>query len=112
MRARFTFALVVLNFAFIPALHGSNVLELTLGNFDKHVDSERFAFVFFYAAWHGDCQTILERLEEVGDTFADREDVVIAKVNAYEEIKLATRFWIDHYPSYRYFIKGSVTEET
>ena len=112
MRARFFLAIVALNFAFITALHGSNVHELTLGNFDKFVDGERFAFVFFYAAWDDDCQKILERIEEVGDAFADRGDVVIAKVNAYEEIKLATRYWIDHYPSYRYFIKGSVTEET
>lgn len=112
MNVRCFLAIVVLNFVFITALHNSNVKELTLANFDQYVDGGRFAFVFFYAAWHNQCQTILERLEEVGDVFAERNDVIIAKVNAYEEIKLATRFWIDEYPSYRYFIKGSVTEET
>jgi len=55
---------------------------------------------------------ILERFEEVGDAFSERDDVVIAKVNAYEEIKLGTKYWIDEYPAFRYFIKGSVTEET
>lgn len=112
MHVRCFFAIVVLNFASTTALHKSKVKELTLINFDQYVDGERFAFVFFYAPWHDQCQTILDRLEEVGKAFADRDDVVIAKVNAYEEIKLATRFWIDEYPSYRYFIKGSVTEET
>ena len=112
MHVRCFFAIVVLNFAFVTALYKSKVKELTLVNFDQYVDGERFAFVFFYAAWHDQCQTILDRLEAVGKAFADRDDVVIAKVNAYVEIKLATRFWIDQYPSYRYFIKGSVTEET
>ena len=109
MRAQFIFAIVV-NVAFVA--QGSHVIELTLYNFAKYVDGERFAFVFFYATWHQQCMDILERYEEVGDAFSERDDVVIAKVNAYEEIKLGTRYWIDQYPSFRYFIKGSVTEET
>lgn len=109
MRAYFIFAFVV-NLAF--SAHGSHVVELTLKNFNKYVDGERFAFVFFYATWHAQCMKIMERYEEVGDAYSERDDVVIAKVNAYEEIKLGTRYWIDEYPSFRYFIKGSVTEET
>lgn len=91
---------------------GSFVVELNLQNFDKYVDGERFVFVFFYAEWQEHCQKILERYEEVANAFYGRDDVVIAKVNAYEEIKLATKYWIDRYPSFRHFIKGSVTEET
>ncbi|KAM7433799.1 hypothetical protein ABFA07_016019 [Porites harrisoni] len=109
MRAHFAFAILV-NLVFTA--YSSHVKELTLYNFDKFVDGERFVFVFFYASWEQRCVEILERYEEVGDTYADRDDVLIAKVNAYEEVKLGTRYWIDEYPSFRYFIKGSITEET
>ena len=109
MRAYSLLAFIV-NLAF--SAHGFHVVELTLNNFEKYVDGERFVFVFFYAAWHERCVKILERFEEVGDAFSERDDVVIAKVNAYEEIKLGTKYWIDEYPAFRSFIKGSVTEET
>lgn len=105
-------AIVFLNTVLTSAKEDSFVKELTLTNFDQVVDGKKFAFVFFYAPWHEQCLRLLERYEEVGDTFSSREDVVIAKVNAYEEIKLATRYWVDEYPAFRYFIKGSITEET
>lgn len=105
-------AIVFLNTMLTSAKEDSFVKELTLTNFDQVVDGKKFAFVFFYAPWHEQCVRLLERYEEVGDTFSSREDVVIAKVNAYEEIKLATRYWVDEYPAFRYFIKGSITEET
>lgn len=105
-------AIVFLNTVPTSAKEDSFVKELTLTNFDQVVDGKKFVFVFFYAPWHEQCVRLLERYEEVGDTFSSREDVVIAKVNAYEEIKLATRYWVDEYPAFRYFIKGSITEET
>lgn len=105
-------AIVFLNTVLTSAKEDTFVKELTLTNFDQVVDGKKFAFVFFYAPWHEQCVRLLERYEEVGDTFSSREDVVIAKVNAYEEIKLATRYWVDEYPAFRYFIKGSITEET
>ena len=106
-------AIVFLNTVLTSAKKDSSVKELTLANFDRFVDGKKFAFVFFYAPWHEQCVRLLERYEEVGDTFSSRaDDVVIAKVNAYEEIKLATRYWVDDYPAFRYFIKGSITEET
>ena len=105
-------AIVFLNTVLTSAKKDSFVKELTLTNFDQVVDGKKFAFVIFYAPWHEQCVRLLERYEEVGDTFSSREDVVIAKVNAYEEIKLATRYWVDEYPAFRYFIKGSITEET
>ena len=109
MRANFLFVFVVNS---LLVVSDSNVAELNLKNFDEYVDGERFVFVFFYAAWHEQCQKILVRYDEVANAFDGRDDVIIAKVNAYEEIKLATKYWVDRYPTFRYFIKGSVTEET
>ena len=89
----------------------SNVVELNQKTFDDTVDGTKFSFVFFYAPWHSHSQKILKIFHEVGEAFSDRDDVVIAKVNAYEQVKLATRFWVDDYPMFRFFIKGSKTEE-
>ena len=109
MQAYFTLAFAL---KLTVIVHGSNVVDLNAQNFDKHVDGERFVFVFFYAAWQDQSQKFLEWYEEVGNAFSQRDDVIIAKVNGYEEMKLATKYWVDRYPAFRYFIKGSVTEET
>lgn len=54
---------------------------------------------------------LLEWYEEVGDIFLSCEDVVIVKVNVYEEIKLVIWYWVDEYFVFCYFIKGSIIEE-
>ena len=88
------------------------VKELMQETFDKVVDGTKFAFVFFYAPWHSHCQKILKTFHQVGEVFAQRKDITVAQVNAYKETKLAIKFWVDDYPQFRFFVKGSVTEET
>ena len=91
---------------------GKSVHELNQDTFSQIIDGTKFAFVFFYAPWHGHCKKILKTFEHVGDAFTNRADVTVAKVNAYKETKLATRYWVDDYPQFRFFVKGSTTEET
>lgn len=89
------------------------LLQLTQENFDNVVNGRNFVFVIFYASWdeHSinavrSLQQALDKLDEKGD------DLILGKVNAYDEVKLATRFWIDRWPMFKFFLKGSVTPET
>jgi thiol-disulfide isomerase/thioredoxin len=104
----FIFFLVAI---FFTEIRSSNVIELNSHNVDKIIDGSKFVFAFFYAPWNEQSQKVLGIYDEVGDEFA-RNDIIIAKANAYEDTKLATRYWIDRYPLFRFFIKGSKVEET
>lgn len=97
---------------FVTEIQSSNVVEVNSANFDKIVDGSKFVFVFFYAPWDKQSQKVLEIYDQVGKEFASREDVIVVKANAYEDVKLATRYWVDRYPLFRFFIKGSKVEET
>lgn len=90
----------------------SKVIELNNENVDKIIDGTKFVFVFFYASWDEQSIKITGIYDDVAKAFEGRKDVVIAKANGYEDTKLATRYWIDRFPSFRFFVKGSKTEET
>ncbi|EDO43544.1 predicted protein [Nematostella vectensis] len=107
-----TFLLISLTIFTSTSVHCKKIVEFTNENVDEYVDGSKFVFIFFYAPWDDHCQRILQIFDQVADEFADRDDIVVGKSNAYEDVKIATRYWIDRYPMFRYFIKGSTTEET
>lgn len=85
--------------------------ELREANFDDVINGRNFAFVIFYAPWNERSVEALKTLEQVSEEL-NRSDIILGKVNAYDEVKLATRFWIDNWPIFKFFIKGSETPET
>ena len=105
---------IIISFAsldlFVPG-HGKDLPELKESNFDNVVNGSSFAFIIFYAPWNERCVETTKILQDVSERM-NRSDVILAKVNAYDEVKLATRFWIDRWPMFKFFIKGSVTPET
>jgi len=90
----------------------SKVIELNSENANKIINGTKFVFVFFYASWDEQSNKVLELYGDVAKAFEGHKDVIIAKANGYEDTKLAARYWIDRFPSFRYFVKGSKTEET
>lgn len=103
----FSFASVAL---FEPG-YGKDFPELKEANFDDVVNGSSFVFVIFYAPWNERSVEALKTLEQVSEEM-DKSGAILAKVNAYDEVKLATRFWVDRWPIFKFFIKGSVTPET
>ncbi|XP_028401489.1 protein disulfide-isomerase 1-like [Dendronephthya gigantea] len=85
--------------------------ELREANFDNVVNGSNFVFVIFYAPWNERSVEALKTLEKASEEL-NRSDIILGKVNAYDEVKLATRFWIDHWPIFKFFLKGSETPET
>ena len=104
---------VVITFAFLGLFkpgYGKDLPELKEANFDDTVNGSSFVFVIFYAPWNKRSVEALKTLEQVSDEI-NKSAIILAKVNAYDEVKLATRFWIDRWPMFKFFIKGSVTPE-
>lgn len=71
------------------------VVKLNQENFAEAVKSGR-ALVDFYADWCGPCRMMAPILEAVA---AEREDLLVAKVNVDENAELASRFGVMSIPT-------------
>ena len=91
---------------------GKSLTEVTLQNMDSVINGESFVLLLSYVSWDSQCQKLVSELEELSEVFADRKDIVLAKVNTYEEVKVSTRLWLSDFPELRFFLIGSTTPET
>ena len=74
-----------------------SVVHLTKDNFDSIVNqNERCVLIDFWAPWCGPCQMLGPIIEEIA---AERDDVIIAKVNVDDENELAAQFGVMSIPT-------------
>ena len=72
-----------------------SVLKLNNANFDEAVKNG-VALVDFYADWCGPCRMMAPILEAVA---AEKEDLLVAKVNVDENAELASRYGVMSIPT-------------
>ncbi|XP_041378697.1 protein disulfide-isomerase like 2-1-like [Gigantopelta aegis] len=69
-------------------------LDAEASTSEPYVDGSKAAFVEFYAPWCGHCKRLAPAYEEVGKTFDNSDDVIIAKVDADADRTLGGRFGV------------------
>ena len=84
-----------------------SVLELTMENFEQEVlQSDKPVLIDFWATWCGPCRMVLPIIEEIA---AERDDIIVGKINVDEEMELATQFGIVSIPTLIVMEGGQVT---
>ena len=73
-----------------------SVVKITKENYQSVVEANQTVLLDFWAVWCGPCKMIAPILEEIA---AQREDVVIGKVDVDSEMELAMQFGISSIPT-------------
>jgi len=95
----------------VSAAFASNVVDLTVSNFDEIVSGDKNVFVEFFAPWCGHCKALAPEYEVVADSYTRDPNVVIAKADCTVEKELASRFGVTGYPTLKFFKKGAAVAE-
>jgi len=88
-----------------------NVVVVTTGNWGKVVTEEKNVLVEFYAPWCGHCQSLApEYAKAAGKLKELKSDIVLSKVDATVETKLAEKYGVQGFPTIKFFKKGTPVE--
>ena len=86
-----------------------SVVHITKSNFEQLVkNSDKPVLLDFWATWCGPCRMVAPVVEEIA---AEREDILVGKINVDEEMELAMEFGIVSIPTLIVMKNGEIANK-
>ena len=73
-----------------------SVISVNKENFEEIKNSQKTVLLDFYADWCGPCRMVAPIIDEIG---AEREDIIVGKINVDNEPELALSFSVATIPT-------------
>ncbi len=73
-----------------------SVISVNKENFEEIKNSQKTVLLDFYADWCGPCRMVAPIIDEIG---AEREDIIVGKINVDNEPELALYFSVATIPT-------------
>ena len=89
----------------------NNITVLTENTFDKALEKYEHILVMFYGPLCSHCKTFGPELERAAAVLR-KENLIVAKVDATAETKLAQKYKVRRYPTIKFFKRGQVSDYT
>ena len=86
-----------------------SAMKINAQNIDAVLNGDKPVLIDFFAEWCGPCRMVSPIVDEIA---AEREDVVVGKVNVDEEQALAARFGVASIPTLVVLKDGKVVSRT
>jgi thioredoxin domain-containing protein 5 len=89
--------------------HDDNVVNLTDDTFETAVADGKIYLVKLYAPWCGHCKRLAPTWKELGEAYAEDDQVAIAHVDCTVSRNVCTKMEIAGYPTVKLIHKGQPT---
>ena len=86
-----------------------SAMKINAQNIDAVLNGDKPVLIDFFAEWCGPCRMVSPIVDEIA---AEREDIVVGKVNVDEEQALAARFGVASIPTLVVVKDGKVVGRT
>ena len=86
-----------------------SVIKINKSNFDEIKASEKKVLLDFYADWCGPCRMVSPIVDEIA---AERDDILVGKINVDDEQELAGEFGVFSIPTLVVMQNGKVVSQS